>query len=202
VTGKVAMGLALAVLAMFLALVTVMGAAASSVAGEGGGVGTGASGTFGASTPAGVAGIDPASWSGELPASAEHAVAYAESMVGVPYLYGGSGPSGFDCSGLVWAAYSNTPAAFPRMGARDEFRYTPHLPPGEALLPGDLVFFADAAGIEHVGIYVGADRSGQAVMVDAPHQGAQVRYDVFVATLGARWGDEWYYGATDPAGVS
>jgi cell wall-associated NlpC family hydrolase len=137
---------------------------------------------------------------GSLSWSAVHAVAYAESMVGVPYVWGGSGPSGFDCSGLVWAAYSATPVAFSRMGAADEKSHTAAVAPGQPLHPGDLVFFSDSTGaVQHVGIYVGDDASGVPVMVDAPHAGATVRYDDFSDAMGGAWGDEYFAGATDPS---
>ncbi|HUY85615.1 MAG TPA: NlpC/P60 family protein [Acidimicrobiales bacterium] len=143
-------------------------------------------------------------------ASAQHAVLFAQNMLGVPYLYGGNGPGGFDCSGLVWAAYAGTPAQFARMGASDEYSHTPRLPLGWPLGAGDLVFFADGSGaISHVGIFIGWNPQtrqtgggyGMGVMIDAPHSGATVRYDDFSPSIGAAWGDEYYVGATSPEGL-
>lgn len=85
---------------------------------------------------------------------------------GVPYVWGGASPSGFDCSGLASYAYAqigkSVPhytgaiwAAFPRV-------------PDDQLQPGDLVFFR--ADLGHMGIYIGGGN-----MVHAPHTGDVVR---------------------------
>jgi cell wall-associated NlpC family hydrolase len=124
------------------------------------------------------------------------AVAWALAQVGTPYLWGGETPgAGFDCSGLVQAAYQAAGVALPRV-AQDQFSAGPHLPPGAALEPGDLVFFgASSTSVTHVGIYAGV-AGGQAMMVDAPHTGADVRVEAFPATPGAPWGSDIYLGAT------
>ena len=127
------------------------------------------------------------------------AVDWALAQVGTPYVWGGETPGvGFDCSGLVQAAYQAAGISLPRV-AQDQYDAGPHLPPGAPLQPGDLVFFgASATAVTHVGIYVSA-RGGQAMMVDAPHTGADVRVEPFPATIGALWGSDIYLGATRPA---
>jgi cell wall-associated NlpC family hydrolase len=127
------------------------------------------------------------------------AVAWALAQGGTPYVWGGETPGvGFDCSGLVQAAYRAAGVALPRV-AQDQFNAGPHLPAGAALQPGDLVFFgASASAVSHVGIYAGV-RDGQAVIVDAPHTGADVRVEAFPATPGAPWGSDIYLGATRPS---
>jgi cell wall-associated NlpC family hydrolase len=120
-------------------------------------------------------------------AAAAAAVRFALAQIGTPYVWGGEGPGGFDCSGLVQAAYQAAGIALPRV-AQQQYDAGPRLQPGEALQPGDLVFFgSDAHHVTHVGIVVGAGE-----MVDAPHSGATVRRESF------NWPD--YLGASRPSG--
>jgi cell wall-associated NlpC family hydrolase len=127
------------------------------------------------------------------------AVDWALAQIGTPYVWGGETPGvGFDCSGLVQAAYQAAGISLPRV-AQDQYDAGPHLPPGAPLQPGDLVFFgASATAVTHVGIYVGS-QGRQAMMVDAPHTGADVRVEPFPATIGALWGGDIYLGATRPS---
>ena len=120
-------------------------------------------------------------------AAAAIAVRFALAQIGTPYLWGGEGPGGFDCSGLVQAAYQTAGIVLPRV-AQQQYDAGPHLQPGEALAPGDLVFFgSDTQHVSHVGILVGPGE-----MVDAPHAGATVRRESF------NWPD--YLGASRPSG--
>jgi cell wall-associated NlpC family hydrolase len=123
------------------------------------------------------------------------AVDWALAQVGTPYKWGGETPGvGFDCSGLVQAAYKVAGIALPRV-AQDQYDAGPSLPASSPLEPGDLVFFGGGASdITHVGIYVGNSQ-----MVDAPHTGADVRVEDIPATPGDRWGTDLYVGATRPA---
>ena len=96
--------------------------------------------------------------------------------------------SGFDCSGLVKAAYAAAGVSLPRV-AQDQFDTTPPLSPGGPLEPGDLVFFgANTASVDHVGLFVGVV-GGSDLMVDAPHSGAVVRLEGFTGTLGRSFRD-------------
>ena len=128
------------------------------------------------------------------------AVEWALAQVGTPYVWGGETPGvGFDCSGLAQAAYAVAGITLPRV-AQDQFDAGPPLPPGAPLVPGDLVFFGGGpTDVTHVGMYVGTE-DGRAVMVDAPHTGADVRVEPFPSAIGAEFGDETYLGATRPAG--
>ena len=120
--------------------------------------------------------------------AAQAAVSYALTQLGTPYLWGGEGASGFDCSGLVQAAYAAAGVGLPRV-AQAQYDAGPPLASGQPLQPGDLVFFgADRADVTHVGIVVSPGE-----MVDAPHSGAVVRIEPY------SWAD--YLGATRPAGT-
>ena len=131
----------------------------------------------------------PAITAAESPGpAAQGAVAYALAQLGTPYRWGGDEPGGFDCSGLVQAAYQAAGIALPRV-AQAQYDAGPPVPAGQPLQPGDLVFFgADPADVTHVGIVVSPGE-----MVDAPHSGAVVRIEPY------SWAD--YLGATRPAGT-
>jgi cell wall-associated NlpC family hydrolase len=124
------------------------------------------------------------------------AVAWALSQVGTPYVWGGESPGvGFDCSGLVQAAYLVAGLSLPRV-AQAQYDAGPPVAPGTTLEPGDLVFFGGGArDVSHVGIVV-----APGVMVDAPHTGADVRVEAFPPTIGAHWGSDVVVGFTRPGG--
>ena len=116
----------------------------------------------------------PASSSGGVASSAgSHGgvVGIAQRYLGVPYVWGGASPSGFDCSGLAMYCYAQVGISLPHNAAMQYASIT-HIAHGSEQ-PGDLVFFGySAGGIHHVGIYVGGGS-----MIDAPYTGAVVRYD-------------------------
>lgn len=134
-------------------------------------------------------GQPPAGQSGPVAALA---ITTALAQVGTPYLWGGSGPGAFDCSGLTRYAYATAGLALPRT-ARDQHAAGPAVPAGAPVLPGDLLFFTSRPdrGVDHVGIYLGDGR-----MVDAPHTGALVRVEP-VNLASAR-----LVGITRPAGAA
>lgn len=99
-------------------------------------------------------------------ARAAQAVAFAYRALGLPYVWGATGPNAFDCSGLTQAAWKSAGVALPRTTYTQINAGT--RVPESALLPGDLVFFY--SGISHVGLYIGNGR-----MIHAPHPGAAVR---------------------------
>ena len=96
---------------------------------------------------------------------------YAAQFLGTPYVYGGSTPSGFDCSAFTSYVFKNTVGSIPRV-AQSQFDATTRVS-REELLPGDLVFFgSSASSISHVGIYVGDGK-----FIHSPHTGDVVKYD-------------------------
>ena len=81
----------------------------------------------------------------------------ALSLTGTPYLYGGNGLRGLDCSGLVYMIYASRTPGLPRR-ADDQYRFGAPVATGSEE-PGDLVFFnTEGWGASHVGIYLGKDR--------------------------------------------
>lgn len=88
----------------------------------------------------------------------------AVSALGTPYRYGGSGPGGFDCSGLTRWALAQAGVDLPRTSQAQRAASRPVA--AAELQPGDLVFYY---GASHVGIYVG---DGQ--IIHAPRSGRRV----------------------------
>lgn len=124
------------------------------------------------------------------------AIAFAASKLGVPYLWGGTGPDGYDCSGLVQAAYGAAGVSLPRV-AQTQFDAGPRLPSFTVPVPGDLVFFgASPRAVSHVGLYIG---SGE--MIDAPRTGTVVRIETAPVVPGDTWGDDVVIGETRPWAV-
>ncbi|MGN6379950.1 MAG: C40 family peptidase [Gaiellales bacterium] len=100
------------------------------------------------------------------PSLGERAVHVAEGYLGVPYVWGGESPAGFDCSGLVQYVYLRLGVSLPRTSYA-QYNAGRRITRSE-LEPGDLVFF-DGAG--HVGIYVGGGR-----FIHSPHTGTSVQF--------------------------
>jgi cell wall-associated NlpC family hydrolase len=99
-------------------------------------------------------------------------LAAALSRVGLPYVWGGAGPSQFDCSGLVQWSYRQAGILMPRVAA-EQFLTGDHIPLADAQ-PGDLLFWtydpSDPGYVDHVAIYM-----GNGMMVVAPHTGTNVQ---------------------------
>ncbi len=98
-------------------------------------------------------------------AGAGGAVAAAESRVGAPYIWGGAGPWGFDCSGLVMWAYAQVGISIPHASGA-QYAVVMHIPMS-ALQPGDIVFVANPS--QHEAMYIGGG-----MIVEAQHSGTNV----------------------------
>jgi cell wall-associated NlpC family hydrolase len=98
------------------------------------------------------------------PTLGQRAVRIAALEIGVPYRYGGSSPSGFDCSGLVAYVYARLGIRLPHNAAA-QYGFGRSVDRGR-LEPGDLVFFH---GLGHVGLYIGHGR-----IIHAPQSGERV----------------------------
>ncbi|MFJ4838443.1 NlpC/P60 family protein [Streptomyces sp. NPDC088746] len=129
--------------------------AAKEEAGSGSGTGTGTG------TETGGTGSDSG-----YASKAEKVLAFARAQIGKPYVWGATGPSSYDCSGLTQAAWKEAGVDLPRT-TWDQVEVGTRVATAD-LRPGDLVFFYD--DISHVGIY-----KGDGMMIHAPKPGANVR---------------------------
>ena len=122
------------------------------------------------------------------------AIGYAEAQLGKPYLWGGTGPDAFDCSGLVMMAYQAAGISIART-SEAQWATLPHVPASQ-VEPGDLVFFAGADGTPtspgHVGLVIGG---GQ--MIEAYATGFPVRVSTYGSASSAG-GDQAVVGFARP----
>ena len=122
------------------------------------------------------------------PGSGSSAVSIAYQYLGVPYVYGGASPSGFDCSGFTMYVYSQLGISLPH-GATPQLNYGASVSRSD-LQPGDLVFFSDYGyAASHVGIYVG---DGQFIHASSSSSNG---YCVCVSSLTSGYYDSHYAGA-------
>jgi cell wall-associated NlpC family hydrolase len=109
-------------------------------------------------------------------------VGIAMQYLGVPYVWGGASPSGFDCSGFAMYVYAQVGISLPHNAAAQYGSVGVPVSRSD-LQPGDLVFFD---GLGHMGIYIGG---GQ--FIHAPHTGDVVK----ISSLSDSWYAATYYGA-------
>lgn len=100
----------------------------------------------------------------------DRAARVALGQVGTPYRYGGSSPTGFDCSGLVHYSYRQAGMSIPRTTAGQWAELTPVN--SREMQAGDLVFFSIEGKMSHVGLYLGNGR-----FVHAPSSGRTVEIE-------------------------
>jgi cell wall-associated NlpC family hydrolase len=148
----------LCVLALVLALAVPLGGAARA---------TNSAPTSDKPRAAGLAHALKAKWKPKRrarPTLGERAARLALRQVGMPYVWGGAGPGGFDCSGLTSWAFGRLGVQLPHNAAAQYAIGRPVT--RRRLRPGDLLFFH---GLGHVGLYLGRGR-----MVHAPESGRHV----------------------------
>ncbi|MET9232621.1 C40 family peptidase [Lentzea sp. NPDC003310] len=122
--------------------------------------------------------------------AAAQAIAFACDQLGEPYVWGGNGETGWDCSGLVTAAYRTAGIAIPRT-TQPQYDAGPLIPAGHPLMPGDLVFYGTPINVHHVGLYLGAGK-----MVHAPTFGQPMQVSSY------RWTGDDYLAASRPTATS
>jgi cell wall-associated NlpC family hydrolase len=132
---------------------------------------------------------------GQVPNQAVSTViSYARAQIGKPYLWGGTGPDAFDCSGLVMMAYRQAGVDIPRT-SQEQWAWGPRIQPGHEE-PGDLVFFAGSDGTQtnpgHVGLVIGKGK-----MIEAYATGFPIRISSY-GTSGSPGGDQTVVGFTRP----
>jgi peptidoglycan endopeptidase LytE len=117
----------------------------------------------------------------------EALVALAMRYLGYPYVFGGTTPSGFDCSGFVYYVHRQQGIPLSR-GMMGQYTAGPHIP-RDALQPGDIVFFSNTymPGLSHNGIYIGNGK-----FIHASHPGV----GVVVSSLSEPYWASRYSGAT------
>jgi cell wall-associated NlpC family hydrolase len=105
----------------------------------------------------------------------DRAVYLASLQAGKPYVYGGSGPYNFDCSGLVQYVFRQLGRSLPRT-AEEQYEATTHVSQYSKQV-GDLIFFGTPGNVYHVGIY-----AGNGNMWDSPHSGESVQLQAIWTT--------------------
>jgi cell wall-associated NlpC family hydrolase len=105
---------------------------------------------------------------GPASSGAAAALAAARSEIGKPYVYGATGPSAFDCSGLMYWSWRHAGVALPRTSQGQA--YAGRRVAVSDARPGDLVIYY--GDMHHVGMY-----AGNGMVIHAPYPGARVRYE-------------------------
>lgn len=131
-------------------------------------------------------GVTPSAAALKRPGSlADEIIANAKKYIGVPYLWGGTTPSGFDCSGYVQYIFRQSGITLPRT-TTEQYKVGTYVSKAN-LQPGDLVFLQNTyrEGISHVGIYIGNGK-----MIHASSSKG-----IVISDLSSSYYTKHYYGA-------
>ncbi len=110
------------------------------------------------------------------------AVLLAQRYLGVPYVWGGADPSGFDCSGLVMFVYAQLGVKIKHFSG-DQWQEGVAVAKAD-LQPGDVVFFEPGPmGPQHEALYI-----GNGMVIEAPHHNSVVRYSTLAEHAGSYMG--------------
>lgn len=126
---------------------------------------------------------------GKISTKRERVIQYVREQLGKPYVWGGTGPSGFDCSGLLWQAFRRAGIDMPRVSmAQAERGKRVAL---SQLRPGDLVAWENnprQKGADHIALYI-----GDGMIIEAPRSGLNVRIRKLTARDKNAWGVQLDY---------
>ncbi|KRM72194.1 C40 family peptidase [Lacticaseibacillus brantae] len=119
----------------------------------------------------------------QAPSAVDSVIKLAKQQLGKPYVWGGKGPSAFDCSGLMYYVFKNATGkniggyTVPQESAGKQVSIN-------SLKPGDLVFWGSRGATYHVGLYIG---NGQYLHAPAPGQGVKIQsLSSFTPSFGVR----------------
>lgn len=118
----------------------------------------------------------PASNTSSVSVSGGSIASNAAKYIGVPYVYGGTSPSGFDCSGLIYYAAKEAGISLPRT-SQAQSTLGSYVSVSD-LKAGDLVFWGGVGSAYHVGIYIGG---GQYLHAPAPGQNVTIQSMAYFA---------------------
>jgi cell wall-associated NlpC family hydrolase len=124
-------------------------------------------------------------------------IAFAEQQLGKPYIWGGIGPDGYDCSGLVMMAYRAAGIDIPRT-SQEQWTWGPRIKPSQ-VEPGDLVFFVGSDGTQtspgHVALVIGGGK-----MIEAYATGFPIRISTYAGRQPIGFTRPWLHkGVSVPA---
>ena len=156
--------------------------------------GSSASGCTGTALAGGVPAIDAPN---QMVATA---IAFAEQQLGKPYIWGGIGPDGYDCSGLVMMAYRAAGIDIPRT-SQEQWSWGPRIKPSQ-VEPGDLVFFVGSDGTQtspgHVALVIGGGK-----MIEAYATGFPIRIATYTDRQPIGFTRPWLHkGVSVPAALA